>query len=81
MNNWHEVPLDSTSVYVECKPNKEDISVIKIEHLTKIECREDVLNELQSSHLLLSKYRLGVKRLNRWWYSVSFIDKIYDNKY
>lgn len=46
-----------------------------IEHLTKIRCREVTVKDLQSSTAITDKYDLNIKRLNRWWYLVVFVDK------
>jgi len=46
-----------------------------ITHLTQIRCREELLNEIKSNDNINAKFNLGIKRINRWWWSVAFIDK------
>lgn len=46
-----------------------------ITHLTQLRCREDLLHEIKSNKIINEKFNLGIKRLNRWWWSVAFIDK------
>ena len=47
----------------------------QITHLTQLRCRERLLNEIKSSDIINAKFNLGIKRINRWWWSVAFIDK------
>ncbi len=46
-----------------------------ITHLTQIRCREELLNEIKSNDIIKDRFDLGIKRVNRWWWSVAFIDK------
>lgn len=47
-----------------------------VEHLMKIRCREDALYEIRSDKNITSRFELNIKRINRWWWSVAFIDKL-----
>ena len=38
----------------------------------KIRVDQQMLDKLQSDDYIQSKFKLNVKRLNRWWYSVYF---------
>lgn len=51
------------------------VRVHPITHLTQIRCREELLNVIKSNESINAKYDLGIKRINRWWWSVAFIDK------
>lgn len=53
--------------------------VIKISNGLKIKCKEYQLNVLLSEHTITDKFKLNIKRLNRWWYSVYFQSKGSDN--
>lgn len=53
--------------------NKSNINrVIKIEIGTKIEVRDFVLKQLMDEPFVKEKFKLNIKRINRWWYSVYF---------
>ena len=38
----------------------------------KIRVDQQMLDKLQSDDYIQSKFKLNIKRLNRWWYSVYF---------
>ena len=46
-----------------------------IEHLTKLRCREGLLNEIRANEEINKRFNLGIMRINRWWWSVALIDK------
>lgn len=46
-----------------------------IKHLTKIRCREDILLNLQNDEEINKRFQLNINRINRWWWSVTFVDK------
>lgn len=52
-----------------------EIPVVKLEDGLKIECREDILEYLQSHPYVQDNFNLNIKRLNRWWYSIYFEKK------
>lgn len=52
-----------------------DYRLIPIEVGLKISIRDFVLDKLQSDQNIQSKFKLNIKRINRWWYSVYF-DKL-----
>lgn len=41
----------------------------------KISCREGTLNRLKNEPYIQENFKLNIKRLNRWWYSVYFAEK------
>lgn len=45
---------------------------IKLEVGLKIECRDTVYQNLLQEKYIQDNFKLNVKRLNRWWYSVYF---------
>jgi hypothetical protein len=55
--------------------NEPKIRAIEINVGTKIECRDFKLKELQENEYIKSNFKLNIKRLNRWWYSVYFDNK------
>ena len=50
--------------------------LIKIIDGLKVVMREDALKEAQNNVQLLENFNLKIKRLNRWWYSIYFEEKI-----
>jgi len=52
--------------FVRCHP---------IEHLTKVRCREDTINEFKNNAMVTDKFKLNIKRINRWWWSIAFVEK------
>ena len=48
---------------------------IPIKDGLKIDCREEELNRLKNDKKLTEKFKLNIKRLNRWWYSIYFESK------
>jgi hypothetical protein len=41
----------------------------------KVEVREDIVSTLKNNEYIKDHFKLTVKRLNRWWYSVYFDKK------
>lgn len=41
----------------------------------KLEVRENELKKLQNNECIREYFKLNIKRLNRWWYSVYFDEK------
>lgn len=63
---------------IECREKLDKdsfFSCVPIGHLMKIECREKILNNIKNDNNITSQYDLGIMRMNRWWWSVTFIDK------
>jgi hypothetical protein len=53
--------------------------VIPLEVGSKIECRDFMLEKIVNQPIVQNNFKLRIKRLNRWWYSVYF-DKICKHK-
>lgn len=49
--------------------------VIKLEVGLKIKCRDNVYQNLLQEKYIQDNFKLNVKRLNRWWYSIYFDKK------
>lgn len=45
---------------------------IPIEVGLKIEVRDTIYNELKNNKYIRDNFKLNVRRLNRWWYSIYF---------
>lgn len=41
----------------------------------KVEVRDNALKEIQAEEYIKENFKLNIKRLNRWWYSVYFDKK------
>ncbi len=41
----------------------------------KVKAREDALNKIKNEIYIQKNFKLNIKRLNRWWYSIYF-DKL-----
>lgn len=52
--------------------NKHHARCIEIQVGLKVRVREQQLLELQQSEIINKQFKLNIKRLNRWWYSVYF---------
>jgi hypothetical protein len=55
--------------------NHNKIRVETIQVGMKIKVKEGVLSELKNNEYIQDNFKLNVKRLNRWWYSVYFKEK------
>lgn len=51
------------------------VPVAKLEVGLKIECRDYIYQSLLQQKYIQDNFKLNVKRLNRWWYSVYFDKK------
>lgn len=49
--------------------------IVKIEKGLKVEIRDNTLKEIQADEYIKENFKLNIKRLNRWWYSVYFDNK------
>lgn len=56
--------------YIYCNKDMEQCVPIKVG--LKIRVREKQLLELQQSETINKQFKLNIKRVNRWWYSVYF---------
>ena len=51
------------------------VKVHPVTHLTLIRCRENTLKEIRSNENIKMSFNINARRINRWWWSVAFIDK------
>lgn len=49
--------------------------VVKVEHGLKVEIRDSLLKIIQEEDYIKNNFKLNIKRINRWWYSVYFDKK------
>ena len=56
-------------------PKENTYRVVKVEPGLKITIRDFVLENLQKEQYIKDNFKLNIKRLNRWWYSVYFDKK------
>lgn len=52
------------------------VRVIPLEVGLKIEIRDSTLEDLKNTPYIQENFKLKIKRLNRWWYSVYFDEKM-----
>lgn len=55
-------------------PDKKGYTVVPLKVGTKIECRDFILEKIKNEPFIQDNFKLNVKRLNRWWYSVYFAE-------
>ena len=55
--------------------DEEGVLCIPLHVGLNIEVREDIYEELKNDPDIQEKFKLNVKRLNRWWYSIYFDKK------
>lgn len=79
ISNYSNDP-DYGDVYLKNDKDNNGIYTIPVGHGLKISCRDYVLKELEECDPIMSKFKLNIKRLNRWWFSVYFQDKSRVNK-
>lgn len=58
------------------QPDNSLFMAVPIQIGTKIEVKEDILHQLQSNIYIQENFKLNIRRLNRWWYSVYFAKRI-----
>ena len=51
------------------------IRVVDVKVGLKITVKEKTYNELINNEMLSTRFKLNIKRLNRWWYSIYFDNK------
>lgn len=56
-------------------PHDNRVRAIEITVGLKIMVRDFILENLKNDPYIINNYKLNVKRLNRWWYSVYFDEK------
>lgn len=52
-----------------------ELRSVKVKVGLGIKCRDFVLKELQDQEYIKENFKLNIRRLNRWWYSVYFDNK------
>lgn len=52
-----------------------EFRAVEIEDGLKIRCKENLLKLLEKNPYVVMNFKLNIKRLNRWWYSVYFQSK------
>jgi len=57
-------------IFVRDETNKP--KVVEVKHGLKLEIRDSLLKIIQEEEYIKNNFKLNVKRLNRWWYSVYF---------
>lgn len=50
------------------------IKAVKVEKGLKVDVRDYILKQWQEEPYIKENFKLNIKRLNRWWYSVYFDD-------
>lgn len=55
--------------------DQSSVRAVPVEVGLKVSVRDCVLNDLKDNSYIQQNFKLNIKRINRWWYSVYF-DKI-----
>lgn len=63
----------------ELNVDPNNVVCVPVEHLLKIRCRETEMERIKNDPYATKDYRLSFKRVNRWWWDVTFIDKECDD--
>lgn len=67
------VPINND---IEIEPHQEGyLFALKVQAGLKIKVTESYLKQLQSNEHIQSNFKLNIKRLNRWYWSVCFDEK------
>lgn len=64
-----------TPINFTTKDNNILVPVVPLKHGLKLECTEDMLNDIKNNEEITDKFQLNIIRLNSCWYSVYFQDK------
>ncbi len=51
------------------------IRAVELKVGLKIRCRDYMLAKIKNETYIQENFKLNIKRLNRWWYSVYFAEK------
>jgi len=46
--------------------------VVEVKHGLKLEIRDSLLKIIQEEEYIKNNFKLNIRRINRWWYSVYF---------
>ena len=57
-------------LYVRDETNKP--KVVEVKHGLKLEIRDSLLKIIQEEEYIKNNFKLNIRRINRWWYSVYF---------
>ena len=77
---YNDIKLIDGSIHILDSDIKQgQIRAVPIEVGLKIKMRDYVYKNLINNTDIQSKFKLNVKRLNRWWYSVYFDELKGDN--
>lgn len=57
-------------IFVRDETNKP--KVIEVRHGLKLEIRDSLLKIIQEEEYIKNNFKLNIRRINRWWYSVYF---------
>ena len=57
-------------LYVRDEINKP--KVVEVKHGLKLEIRDSLLKIIQEEEYIKNNFKLNIRRINRWWYSVYF---------
>jgi len=60
-------------LYVRDETNKP--KVVEVKHGLKLEIRDSLLKIIQEEEYIKNNFKLNIRRINRWWYSVYFDKK------
>lgn len=61
------------------KQEKKDFNCYPVEIGLKIKVRDFIYEQIINDTIIMENFKLNVKRLNRWWYSVYFDKKCNHN--
>lgn len=69
------------SLVLDIREGKDNHSVFcwKIEVGVKLKVREDILKTLKEMSYIQKNFKLNIKCINRWWWSVYFAEKCEHN--
>ena len=57
-------------IFVRDETNKP--KVMEVKHGLKLEIRDSLLKIIQEEEYIKNNFKLNIRRINRWWYSVYF---------
>lgn len=72
---FHEVEMDYQFIEYRGGKGNKKLFAMELKDGAKAEVRDYILKEFESNLYIQENYKLNIKRLNRWWYSVYFAKK------
>ena len=58
---------------IDTQPSfKNFLTIVEIKEGLKIKVRDFILKEIQEEEYIKENFKLNIRRLNRWWYSIYF---------